>query len=136
MSLVRGTACAKAGTPAEYNDLEEAVVLVPQLPHTVLKDTSRNSIEFLGWYSFLFYVPTFPGQVQGLQLSSGDFHTPLPAHLFCLLLLSVLRVTYQWHSKAHLFPAFSVPLALPFLRPEEMPFPPLLHGEVHLSFKT
>lgn len=123
----------KGQTPAEHDDLGEAMVLVPQLPCTVLKDTSRNSIRFLCRYSFMSLPSQDRSKVCNTAQGTSTPHFWLTSSAFSCCLFYEL---FQSRSKAHLFPAFSVPLALPFLGPEEMPFLPLLCGEVHLSFKA
>lgn len=82
VSLQKGTAGAKAGTPAKQDELKEALP-VPQLPHTAPKDTARNSIRFSRRCFFLCPFPPrtslrSPAQLRGLPV-------PVLAHLFCHL---------------------------------------------------
>lgn len=46
VSREKNSVC-KGQNPAEHDELEGTAVLVPQLPHMVLKDFSRNAIKFL-----------------------------------------------------------------------------------------
>lgn len=94
VSLEKRTACAKARTPAEHNDLGEAVVPAPQLPCTVLKDTSRNSIEFLCQYSFMSLLSQDRSKVCNTAQGTSTPHFWLTSSAFSCCLFCELYFSH------------------------------------------
>lgn len=96
VSLKEGTACAKS--LQNTMNVRRHQHQHPRIPHTVLKDTLRNSIKLPPRCPFMAPSrrrnPRSPASLTG-------FHLPRLPRLFGLLLPPALRITVPPPSKAH-----------------------------------
>ena len=119
VSLKEGTACAKS--LQNTMNVRRHQHQHPQIPHTVLKDTLRNSIKFPPQCPFMAPQSQEKPEVSGLAhgISHSTSGSPLPpSPATC----STNHGSATQQSSQ--FPVFSVPLTLPSVRPEKTPSAP------------
>lgn len=119
VSLKEGTSCAKS--LQNTMNVRRHQPQHPQIPHTVLKDTSRNSVKFPPRCPFM--APQSQEKPEVSSLAHGTSHStsgsPLPpSPAACST--SPGSATQQ----SSQFPVISVPLTLPSVRPENTPSAP------------